>query len=58
MKRRLSEILTLFMVLVVQIAFAQEKTVAGKVHRPGKGMPLPGCERFNSKFNKGYTNRF
>ena len=41
MKQRLSGILTLLLVLVVQITFAQERSVQGTVTDPS-GMPLPG----------------
>ena len=41
MKRKLSGILTLLMVLVVQISFAQERVITGKVTGPD-GVPLPG----------------
>ncbi|MFO7745748.1 MAG: carboxypeptidase-like regulatory domain-containing protein [Psychroflexus sp.] len=41
MKRKLNGFLTLFIVLVVQIAFAQTKTVTGTV-TDDSGMPLPG----------------
>ncbi|MEG9327942.1 TonB-linked outer membrane protein, SusC/RagA family [Salinimicrobium catena] len=41
MKQRLHVILTFFMALVVQITFAQDRTVTGTV-TDGDGMPLPG----------------
>ena len=41
MKRRLQGMLTLLLVLVVQIGFAQEKTVKGTV-ADQEGLPLPG----------------
>ena len=41
MKRKLQGFLTLFLVLVVQIGFAQEKTVSGTVVDED-GLPLPG----------------
>ncbi len=41
MKKRLNGILTLFLVFVVQLTFAQEKTVTGTV-TDESGLPLPG----------------
>ncbi|WP_242091679.1 SusC/RagA family TonB-linked outer membrane protein [Aestuariivivens sediminicola] len=41
MKRKLSGMLTLFLALVVQLTFAQEKTITGVVS-DDSGLPLPG----------------
>ncbi|WP_159022769.1 SusC/RagA family TonB-linked outer membrane protein [Formosa sp. L2A11] len=41
MKTKFSGILTLFLAFVVQITFAQEKTISGTVSDPN-GLPLPG----------------
>ncbi|MBC2839614.1 SusC/RagA family TonB-linked outer membrane protein [Robiginitalea sp. SC105] len=41
MRTKLNGILTLFMALVVQISFAQEKTISGTVS-DADGLPLPG----------------
>ncbi|WP_242117882.1 SusC/RagA family TonB-linked outer membrane protein [Aestuariivivens sediminicola] len=41
MKRKLSGMLTLFLALVVQFTFAQEKTISGVVS-DDSGLPLPG----------------
>ncbi|MFT6935405.1 MAG: hypothetical protein ACJAUQ_001800, partial [Maribacter sp.] len=41
MKTKLNGLLTLFLALVVQISFAQEKTVSGMV-TDQDGLPLPG----------------
>ena len=41
MKKRLNGILTLLLVLVVQLTFAQQQTVTGTVSDP-QGLPLPG----------------
>lgn len=41
MKTKLNGILTLFLALIVQVAFAQEKTVSGTV-TDSDGLPLPG----------------
>lgn len=43
MKSKFTWILTLFLVFAVQIAFAQEKTVSGKVTVAGFGDPIPGA---------------
>ncbi|MFD0834179.1 SusC/RagA family TonB-linked outer membrane protein [Mariniflexile aquimaris] len=42
MKTKFNGILTLFLALVVHIAFAQEKTITGTV-TDGSGLPLPGA---------------
>ncbi|MDH7444780.1 SusC/RagA family TonB-linked outer membrane protein [Aquimarina sp. 2201CG14-23] len=41
MRTKFSGILTLFLALIVQITFAQEKTISGNV-TDDKGLPLPG----------------
>lgn len=41
MEKRLQKVLTLLLVLVVQLSFAQEKTVTGTV-TDNEGLPLPG----------------
>ncbi|HLT48822.1 MAG TPA: carboxypeptidase-like regulatory domain-containing protein, partial [Aequorivita sp.] len=41
MKTKFSGILTLLLVLIVQLAFAQEKTISGTV-ADDTGLPLPG----------------
>ncbi|MEQ8419798.1 MAG: carboxypeptidase-like regulatory domain-containing protein, partial [Arenibacter algicola] len=41
MKTKLSGILTLFLALIVQLSFAQEKTISGTV-TDQDGLPLPG----------------
>ncbi|MFD2789394.1 TonB-dependent receptor P3 [Arenibacter antarcticus] len=41
MKTKLNGILTLFLALVVQIAFAQDRTISGTV-TDQDGLPLPG----------------
>ena len=58
MKRRLSGILTLFMVLVVQIAFAQEKTVAGKVTDPERGCLCLGVNVLIQSSTRGTQTDF
>ncbi|MCH4551526.1 SusC/RagA family TonB-linked outer membrane protein [Aestuariibaculum lutulentum] len=42
MKTKFSRILTLLIAFVVQLTFAQEKTISGKITDP-TGMPLPGA---------------
>jgi len=42
MKTKLNVILTLFLVLLVQVTFAQAKTVTGTV-TDDSGLPLPGA---------------
>ncbi|WP_238320914.1 carboxypeptidase-like regulatory domain-containing protein, partial [Neotamlana nanhaiensis] len=42
MKTKFSGILTLLLAFVVQLTFAQEKTISGTVS-DGSGLPLPGA---------------
>ena len=51
MKTKFSGILTLFLALVVQISFAQEKTISGTV-TDDSALPLPGV----NIIVKGTTN--
>jgi len=57
MKRRLHGILTLLLVLVVQIAFAQDKTVTGTV-TDDEGLPLPGVNIVVKGTSKGTQTNF
>lgn len=57
MKRRLSGILTLLMVLVVQITFAQQKEVMGRV-TDAQGMPLPGVNVIVANTTRGTQTGF
>lgn len=57
MKRRLNGILTLFMVLVVQLTFAQERTITGTVVDE-MGMPLPGVNVIVENTNHGVQTDF
>ncbi|APU67687.1 MAG: TonB-dependent receptor [Christiangramia sp.] len=57
MRKKLLGILTLFMVLVVQIAFAQEKTVTGTV-LDDEGLPLPGVNVIEKGTNNGAQTDF
>ncbi len=57
MKLSMRQILMLFMALVVQFSFAQEKTVTGKV-TDDKGSPLPGVNIIIKGTNSGTQSDF
>ncbi|MGA8854739.1 MAG: SusC/RagA family TonB-linked outer membrane protein, partial [Christiangramia sp.] len=57
MKRKLHGLLTLLLVLVVQIAFAQEKTVTGTVV-DDEGLPLPGLNVIEKGTSNGVQTDF
>ena len=57
MKQKLRGILTLLLVLVVQIAFAQEKTISGTVS-DDVGLPLPGANIIIKETNTGTQSDF
>lgn len=57
MKKPYTKILTLFLVLVVQLSFAQEKTVTGTV-TDEEGMPLPGVNVIIQDTNTGTQTDF
>ncbi|MGB8375734.1 MAG: TonB-dependent receptor plug domain-containing protein, partial [Salegentibacter sp.] len=57
MKKRLNGILTLLLALVVQITFAQEKTVTGSVVDE-EGLPLPGVNVIVKGTNNGTQTDF
>ncbi|WBL21923.1 SusC/RagA family TonB-linked outer membrane protein [Zunongwangia sp. HRR-M8] len=57
MKKTLHGFLTLFMVLVVQLVFAQEKTVTGTVIDED-GLPLPGVNVIEKGTNNGVQTNF
>ncbi|MGI0105328.1 SusC/RagA family TonB-linked outer membrane protein [Salinimicrobium sp. WS361] len=57
MKRKLSGILTLLLVLVVQISFAQDRTIAGMV-TDSEGLPLPGVNVLVKNTNRGTQTDF
>ncbi len=58
MKRKLSGILTLLLVLVVQITFAQQmKTITGTV-TDGEGLPLPGVNVLVKNTSRGTQTDF
>jgi len=57
MKKRLHGFLTLLLVLVVQIGFAQENTVSGTV-LDDQGLPLPGVNVIEKGTNNGRQTDF
>ncbi|TRO67042.1 SusC/RagA family TonB-linked outer membrane protein [Christiangramia sabulilitoris] len=57
MKKRLQGLLTLLLVLVVQIGFAQEKTVTGTVVDED-GLPMPGVNVIEKNTNNGTQTDF
>ena len=57
MKQKLSGILTLLLALVVQITFAQEKTITGTV-LDGEGLPLPGVNVLVKGTQRGTQTNF
>lgn len=57
MKTKFSKILTLLLVLVVQISFAQQKTVTGTV-ADDTGLPLPGVNILVQGTNQGTQTDF
>lgn len=57
MKKQLSGILTLLLVLVVQIGFAQQKQVTGTV-TDDQGLPLPGVNVLVKNTSKGVQTDF
>ncbi|SDS03692.1 TonB-linked outer membrane protein, SusC/RagA family [Gillisia sp. Hel1_33_143] len=57
MKKKLNVILTLFLVFVVQLTFAQEKTVTGTVS-DNQGLPLPGVNVIVKGTNNGTQTDF
>ena len=57
MKQKLSGILTLLMVLVVQISFAQQKSITGTVV-DSEGLPLPGVNVLIQNTNRGTQTDF
>lgn len=57
MKTKFSGILTLLLALIVQISFAQQKTVTGTV-TDAQGMPLPGVNILVENTNRGTQTDF
>ncbi len=58
MGKKFNAFLTLMLALVVQISFAQEKVVTGKVTEAGTGEPLPGVNVLIKGTNKGAATDF
>ena len=57
MKTKFSVILTLILALVVQISFAQEKSISGTVS-DNNGLPLPGATVIIQGTSSGVTTDF
>jgi hypothetical protein len=57
MKKKLNGILTLFLVFMVQLTFAQDKTVTGTVSDEA-GLPLPGVNVIVQGTNTGAQSDF
>ena len=57
MKTKFSGILTLLLAFVVQLTFAQEKTISGKV-TDGSGLPLPGATVIVKGTSSGTSSDF
>ena len=57
MKTKFSGILTLLLALVVQISFAQEKTISGTV-TDDSGLPLPGVNIIVKSTTNGTQSDF
>lgn len=57
MKKKLNGILTLFLALVVQLTFAQEKTITGTITDP-QGIPLPGVNVVIENTSRGTQTDF
>ncbi len=57
MRTKFSGILTLFLALIVQITFAQEKTISGTV-TDDKGLPLPGVNVIVKNTSNGTQTDF
>ena len=58
MKNKLSIFLTLVLVLVVQLGFAQEKVITGVVTEADAGEPIPGANVIIKGTNKGVATDF
>ena len=57
MEKRLNGILTLFLAFVVQLTFAQDKTVTGTISDDA-GLPLPGVNVIVQGTNNGAQTDF
>ncbi|RKE92022.1 SusC/RagA family TonB-linked outer membrane protein [Ichthyenterobacterium magnum] len=58
MKLKLTGLMALFMVLVMQFSFAQEKTITGTVTSIGDGLPLPGVNVIVKGTSRGVQTDF
>jgi TonB-linked SusC/RagA family outer membrane protein len=58
MKLKLTWLMTLFMAFVMQLSFAQEKTVTGTVTSAGDGLPLPGVSVIVKGTSRGVQSDF
>ncbi|WP_053992100.1 TonB-dependent receptor [Mangrovimonas sp. TPBH4] len=58
MKLKLTWLMTLFMALVMQFSFAQEKTVTGTVISESDGLPLPGVNVIVKGTSRGVQTDF
>ncbi|WP_053978408.1 SusC/RagA family TonB-linked outer membrane protein [Mangrovimonas xylaniphaga] len=58
MKLKLTWLMTLFMALVMQFSFAQEKTVTGTVISEADGLPLPGVNVIVKGTTRGVQTDF
>ncbi len=58
MKNKITIFLTLMLVLVVQLGFAQEKVITGVVTEAGTGDPIPGANVILKGTNKGAATDF
>jgi hypothetical protein len=58
MKTKFSGILTLLLALVVQLTFAQQKTLSGVVTAKSDGLPLPGVNILVKGTTKGAQTDF
>ncbi len=58
MKLKLTWLMTLFMAFVIQISFAQEKSVSGMVTSASDGLPLPGVNVIVKGTTRGVQTDF
>ncbi|TXE15555.1 SusC/RagA family TonB-linked outer membrane protein [Psychroserpens burtonensis] len=58
MKLKLTWLMTLFMAFVMQLSFAQEKTVTGTVTSAADGLPLPGVSVIVKGTSRGVQTDF
>jgi TonB-linked SusC/RagA family outer membrane protein len=58
MKLKLTCLMTLFMALMIQISFAQEKSVSGTITAASDGLPLPGVNVIVKGTTRGVQSDF